>query len=259
MPNTIRRIKNRTKGFSIIDNGCIQNESLSWRARGILAYLLSMPDDWKIYKKELEKRAPDGRESLAAGFKELMDAGYIKAERVIDEGGRFAGYDYTVDEEPHTALPYTVLPETVLPDTVNPHLLSTNTKQSTNSTKDPAAKRIQKTPKPENLLQPTPEPTQEKRFQRPTAEEVKAYCDERKNNIDPQAFVDYYEARDWRTGNSRIKDWRACVRTWEAHERKRNASRPASAPRPEPEKMPELSALDLDARAKIMQRYYNKE
>lgn len=110
-------------------------------------------------------------------------------------------------------------------------------------------------PKPEKPLQPT----QEKRFQRPTPEEVKAYCDERKNGIDPQVFVDYYEARDWRTGNSRIKDWKACVRTWEAHERKRNEGRPAPAPRPEPEKMPELSALDLDAREQIMRKYYNKE
>lgn len=54
-----------------------------------------------------------------------------------------------------------------------------------------------------------------KRFVKPTVEEVKAYCDERNNGIDAQRFVDYYQARGWMTGKNHIKDWKACVRTWE--------------------------------------------
>ena len=47
-------------------------------------------------------------------------------------------------------------------------------------------------------------------------DDVKAYCTERGNNIDPAYFVDYYAARDWRlTNGKRVADWRACVRTWE--------------------------------------------
>jgi len=53
------------------------------------------------------------------------------------------------------------------------------------------------------------------RFTPPTVSEVKAYCDERKNTIDPQVFVDFYEANGWMRGKSKIKDWKACVRTWE--------------------------------------------
>lgn len=53
------------------------------------------------------------------------------------------------------------------------------------------------------------------RFTPPTVSEVKAYCDERKNDINPQAFVDYYEANGWMRGKNKIKDWKACVRTWE--------------------------------------------
>lgn len=56
-------------------------------------------------------------------------------------------------------------------------------------------------------------------FTPPTVEEVAAYCQERKNNIDPQGFVDYYEASEWKRGNTKIKDWRACVRTWERKEK----------------------------------------
>ena len=55
------------------------------------------------------------------------------------------------------------------------------------------------------------------RFTPPSVDEVRAYCQERGNNIDPQYFVDYYEGNGWTRGKSavKIKDWKACVRTWE--------------------------------------------
>ena len=49
----------------------------------------------------------------------------------------------------------------------------------------------------------------------PSVDEVRAYCEERKNNIDPQRFIDHYEANGWMRGKTKIKDWKACVRTWE--------------------------------------------
>lgn len=53
------------------------------------------------------------------------------------------------------------------------------------------------------------------RFVAPSVAEVKAYCDERENGIDPEKFVDFYEARGWMAGKSKLKDWKAAVRTWE--------------------------------------------
>ena len=55
------------------------------------------------------------------------------------------------------------------------------------------------------------------KFIPPTVEEVAAYCKERNNAVDPELFVDHYEANGWVQGSSRkqIKDWKACVRTWE--------------------------------------------
>lgn len=61
----------------------------------------------------------------------------------------------------------------------------------------------------------TPKPP---RFSPPTVEEVRAYCQERKNGIDPQRFVDYYQARGWKLGKESMKDWKATVRTWERKE-----------------------------------------
>jgi hypothetical protein len=55
------------------------------------------------------------------------------------------------------------------------------------------------------------------RFTPPSVSEVSEYCSSRGNSIDPQAFVDHYEANGWMRGKTKIKDWRACVRTWEAN------------------------------------------
>lgn len=52
-------------------------------------------------------------------------------------------------------------------------------------------------------------------FVKPTLEEVQAYCKERKNSVDAQRFIDFYESKGWKVGTSPMKDWKASVRTWE--------------------------------------------
>jgi phage replication O-like protein O len=52
-------------------------------------------------------------------------------------------------------------------------------------------------------------------FKKPTIEEVRSYCQERKNNVDPELFYDFYESKGWKVGNAPMKNWKACVRTWE--------------------------------------------
>lgn len=61
-------------------------------------------------------------------------------------------------------------------------------------------------------------PKKKERFKAPSVEEVQAYCAERGNNIDAQHFIDYYSARGWMLGKNHIKDWKACVRTWERND-----------------------------------------
>ena len=56
------------------------------------------------------------------------------------------------------------------------------------------------------------------RFTPPTIEEIQTYCIERNNNIDPEYFYDYYESNDWHVGKSKMKDWKAAVRTWERNQ-----------------------------------------
>ena len=64
------------------------------------------------------------------------------------------------------------------------------------------------------------------RFVPPTIEEVRAYCDERNNLVDPEKFIDYYTARNWMLGKTKMKDWKAAVRTWERNNYS-SQSRPA--------------------------------
>ena len=54
-----------------------------------------------------------------------------------------------------------------------------------------------------------------KPFNKPTILEVQNYCSERNNNIEAEAFIDFYESKGWFVGKNKMKDWKACVRTWE--------------------------------------------
>ena len=58
-------------------------------------------------------------------------------------------------------------------------------------------------------------PPRASRFTPPSGEEVRVYCAERKNSVDPERFVDFYASKGWLVGKSRMKDWRAAVRSWE--------------------------------------------
>ncbi len=54
-----------------------------------------------------------------------------------------------------------------------------------------------------------------KKFIKPSLEDVRQYCQERRNNVDPRRFLDYYDSNGWMVGKNPMKDWRAAVRTWE--------------------------------------------
>lgn len=59
-----------------------------------------------------------------------------------------------------------------------------------------------------------------KGFKKPTLEEVKKYCNERNNDINPEHFIDFYESKNWMIGKNKMKDWKAAIRTWESRNKK---------------------------------------
>lgn len=52
-------------------------------------------------------------------------------------------------------------------------------------------------------------------FVPPTVDDVRSYCQERGNDVDPEVFVDFYASKGWKVGANPMKDWKASVRTWE--------------------------------------------
>ena len=65
-------------------------------------------------------------------------------------------------------------------------------------------------------------------FLPPTISEVKEYCEKRKNGINPEQFVNFYQSKGWMIGKNKMKDWKAAVRTWEIQNRKNNGNNQTS-------------------------------
>jgi DNA-binding MarR family transcriptional regulator len=76
----IVKAKHKSNYFRM-NNELIQDPSLSWAARGLLAYLLSLPEKWEVHLTELFTRSTDGRRATEAAIKELIKAGYVKKEQ----------------------------------------------------------------------------------------------------------------------------------------------------------------------------------
>ncbi|MDC7224222.1 MAG: hypothetical protein PQJ60_10810 [Spirochaetales bacterium] len=88
----------KTKNYTVIANEVFTREDLSAKAKGLYGYLMTRPDDWKIYKSDLHKRFKDGRDSINGAFRELSEAGYITKEALRKEDGTFDGWGFTLHE-----------------------------------------------------------------------------------------------------------------------------------------------------------------
>jgi hypothetical protein len=73
----------------------------------------------------------------------------------------------------------------------------------------------QQNPRPDQPKQKAPNKKTQNKFEPPTVEEVRAYCESRKNGIDAEQFVAFYGSKGWRVGNQSMKDWKQAVITWE--------------------------------------------
>lgn len=97
------------------------------------------------------------------------------------------------------------------------------TKDIRHKTKDKDKDNITPLITPNGVI--APQGATPKKFTPPTVAEVRAYCLERQNGVDPERWHDFYSAKGWMVGKNRMKDWRAAVRTWERDEKK-----PATSP-----------------------------
>lgn len=122
MSDTIRKA-NRKTNFTTVNNDFLHDTNLTWKGKGLITYIMSLPPDWDLNVSDLKNRSKDGRDATAAGIRELIDNGYCRRIRSREKGGVFAGYDYEVSDikfEPKTENPVMVDPNTENPITDNP-------------------------------------------------------------------------------------------------------------------------------------------
>ena len=157
MSSTIIRAPRR-KRFLIIDQRIIEDTRLSWASRGLLAYLLSRPDNWKVLIKDLQNRGDLGRDGIYSLLKELRRFGYVHYRPTRDDQGRLRGGVYTVWEipvsphppRPETGKPNAARPSAARPDAAQPEALVNTEKYlrtipvSTDSTKQRSPARRDK-------------------------------------------------------------------------------------------------------------------
>lgn len=105
----------RTENFTVIPNEFLHSKTLSFKAKGILSYLLSLPADWELHVSQLATIASDGRDSVYNGILELVEAKYIwRRPRSGTEPG---GWEYFVYDAPKADCPFTENPFTENPHT----------------------------------------------------------------------------------------------------------------------------------------------
>ncbi|WP_036605308.1 helix-turn-helix domain-containing protein [Paenibacillus assamensis] len=93
------KAEKRTNPYVMVDKYILSDDRLSWKAKGLLIYLLSKPEGWQVYESDLIKRSKDGRDSVRAGIKELISCGYLM-RRQIRENGSFGRMEYIAYEQP---------------------------------------------------------------------------------------------------------------------------------------------------------------
>ena len=187
----------KSNDFSVISNYHFRDKNLSLKAKGLLGLMLSLPDNWDYSINGLETLSTDGRESIANTLKELEQNKYLKRTQ-IRENGKIVDWEYDIYEKPLTGFPDVAEPDVVEPDVGKP--IQYNTKEY--NTKELIKK--------EEIYK-----EEKSNFKKPTIEEIDSYCLERKNSITGEKFYNYYESVGWFIGKKKMKDWKACVRTWE--------------------------------------------
>lgn len=91
---------NKNVNYTVMSNYHLQDKKLSLKAKGLLSYMLSLPDDWDYSLKGLTTGCKDGLDSVRTAVLELEEHGYVHRQKVRNARGQIIDYDYQVYESP---------------------------------------------------------------------------------------------------------------------------------------------------------------
>lgn len=96
----------KTGNYTVMSNYHLRDDRLPLKAKGLLCYILSLPDDWDYTMKGLAAKHPDGITAVRSCIKKLEEAGYIRHRQTVDSKGRFSKSEYFVYEKPLSEEPW---------------------------------------------------------------------------------------------------------------------------------------------------------
>jgi hypothetical protein len=201
MQNTGQILRSKKTGksrYTPISNEILQNSELTPEEKSILVHLLSLPEDWVVYKGIIWRHMNMGRDRFNKNWKGLVDKGYIVSIRVIDtETNLIKGWNHIVYEEPVLS-EFTELPNHQDSDLLNfSHSENQSIYKEIKEQKNKITKDI---------------------FIIPTVEELENEFP----NLDSQRFHDFYSSKGWMVGKNKMKDWKAAARNWLSNNKKDN-------------------------------------
>jgi len=130
----------RRSEFTILPNHVLQNSQLTWEARGMLAYLVSLPENWQVHVTELSGRSPAAYSKNKRIIAELVATGHIVKSQKRDSAGKFKDWIFDVFDEPQIRIAEcAVLPHSDNPDSEDQHLQRTQQTKNTTTNKPAAA------------------------------------------------------------------------------------------------------------------------
>ena len=88
---------NKTENHSIIHNECLKDPNITWRAKGLYAYMMTLPNGWIIRRSEIFNHGLEGKDASNTAFNELITKGYLKKEFIRDKG-KIKGFEYILYE-----------------------------------------------------------------------------------------------------------------------------------------------------------------
>lgn len=132
---------NKTKNYTVMSNYHLQNKNLSYKAKGLLSCMLSLPDDWNYSVRGLASISKEGIKAINSILKELEENYYLKRERKQENNGRFY-YEYNIYETPYTQKGITDKGATLNGTQINTNIINNNNKDKIDKAFNPITNEL---------------------------------------------------------------------------------------------------------------------